>query len=312
MRLVAAPTVLSVNRIWDNGAHCAFTDLARFRGRWFCVFREAGSHAGSRGRVRILESRDGRTWRSAALLSESGVDLRDPKLSVTPWRSLMLVMGGTPAPSRRKAGRQPRVSFSQDGRTWSRPRTVLSPGDWLWRVTWHRSHAFGVSYRVESPRLWTIALHESADGVTYRRVCPLVVPGKPNETTVRFHASGRAVALVRREGGDAFGWIGTSGAPYTRWTWRSAGRRIGGPNFILVPGAGTWAAGREYGRAGPVTVIARMGRSSLRPVLTLPSGGDCSYPGLAWCRGILWVSYYSSHEGRTSIYLARVRLGKES
>jgi len=24
--------------------------------------------------------------------------------------------------------------------------------------------------------------------------------------------------------------------------------------------------------------------------------------------GLLWVSYYSSHEGKTSIYLAKVRL----
>ena len=35
---------------------------------------------------------------------------------------------------------------------------------------------------------------------------------------------------------------------------------------------------------------------------------DTSYPGLVWHEGQLWVSYYSSHEGKTSIYLARVRL----
>jgi len=40
-------------------------------------------------------------------------------------------------------------------------------------------------------------------------------------------------------------------------------------------------------------------------LLRLPSGGDTSYPGLVWHGGLLWVSYYSSHEGRASIYLAR-------
>ena len=40
--------------------------------------------------------------------------------------------------------------------------------------------------------------------------------------------------------------------------------------------------------------------------LELPSGGDTSYPGLVWYDGILWVSYYSSHEGKTSIYLAKL------
>ena len=45
---------------------------------------------------------------------------------------------------------------------------------------------------------------------------------------------------------------------------------------------------------------------TLTEVLTLPSGGDTSYPGLVWHDGLLWVSYYSSHEGKTSIYLAKV------
>ncbi|HIM55864.1 MAG TPA: hypothetical protein EYM39_04085 [Candidatus Latescibacteria bacterium] len=44
-------------------------------------------------------------------------------------------------------------------------------------------------------------------------------------------------------------------------------------------------------------------------VAELPSGGDNSYPGfiaLDGTRGLL--SYYSSHEGSASIYLAELRL----
>ena len=37
-------------------------------------------------------------------------------------------------------------------------------------------------------------------------------------------------------------------------------------------------------------------------------GGDTSYPGMVWHDGLLWLSYYSSHEGKTAIYLARVKL----
>ena len=47
---------------------------------------------------------------------------------------------------------------------------------------------------------------------------------------------------------------------------------------------------------------------ALTEFLTLPSGGDTSYAGLVWHEGLLWMSYYSSHEGKTSIYLAKVRL----
>jgi len=46
----------------------------------------------------------------------------------------------------------------------------------------------------------------------------------------------------------------------------------------------------------------------LTPLVTLPSGGDTSYPGLVWHDGELWMSYYSSHEGKTSIYLARIAI----
>lgn len=42
----------------------------------------------------------------------------------------------------------------------------------------------------------------------------------------------------------------------------------------------------------------------------LPSGGDTSYPGLVWKDGLLWVGCCSSHEDKTSVYLAKVRLEK--
>ncbi len=59
---------------------------------------------------------------------------------------------------------------------------------------------------------------------------------------------------------------------------------------------------------GAKTVLARLSRAAYEPVLTFPSGGDTSYAGLVWHDGLLWVSYYSSHEGKTSIYLAKVEL----
>ena len=81
--LAASPEAVSVQRIWDAGAHNAFTDLIRFRDRWYCTFREAEAHVGGNGKLRVLESDRGEKWDSAALLSEDGIDLRDPKLSIT-------------------------------------------------------------------------------------------------------------------------------------------------------------------------------------------------------------------------------------
>ena len=69
------------------------------------------------------------------------------------------------------------------------------------------------------PADWKLKLVASSDGVKYDLITHLDVPGHPNETTLRFLPDGEMVALVRREGGNTFGWIGRSQAPYTEWKW---------------------------------------------------------------------------------------------
>jgi hypothetical protein len=321
----AAPELVSVEKIWDQGRHNAFPDLLRWRGKWYATFREGDAHVGGDGKLRVLESADGKAWESAALIAEAGIDLRDPKLSVTPDDRLMIVAGGSVYEGKVLKGRQPRVTFSKDGRDWSAPQRVLSEGEWLWRVTWHDGKAYGISYNAAGrvtpaakdaaktgkvapgPADWKLKLVASTDGVKYDLVTHLDVPGHPNEATVRFLPGGEMVALVRREGGNTFGWIGTSKPPYTTWDWHETKHRFGGPNFIRLPNGELWAAGRTY-PGGAKTAVARMTRDSYEPVLTLPSGGDTSYPGLVWHDDLLWVCYYSSHEGKSAIYLAKVKL----
>lgn len=318
--------IVSVTKIWDQGQHNAFTDLIRWRGQWYCTFREAEGHVGGDGKLRVLASADGKNWTSAALVAEAGIDLRDPKLSITPDDRLMIVAGGSVYKGKTLLGRQPRVTFSKDGKTWTAPQRVLSEGEWLWRVTWHAGKAYGVSYNASArttkeakeaagkkdalsadPADWKLKLVVSDDGVKYDVLTHLGVPGHPNETTLRFLPDGEMMALVRREGGNTFGWIGSSKAPYREWKWYETKHRLGGPNFIQLPNGALWAVSRAY-PGGAKTAVARMTREGYDPVLTLPSGGDTSYAGLVWHDGLLWVSYYASHEGKSSIYLAKVRL----
>jgi len=306
----AGPSLVSVARIWDAGAHNAFTDLVRWRNRWYCTFREADAHVGGNGRIRVLVSADGDTWTPAAAIAETGIDLRDPKFSITPDDRLMIVAGGSVYEGTRYMGRQPRAMFSSDGNAWSAPERILAEGDWLWRVTWHDGRAYGVTYKAEpgDSGEWTATLVSSPDGKAFDRIGTLVIAGRPNETTLRFMPDGEMVALVRREGGNRMAWLGRSRAPYSGWTWRELSHQIGGPNFIRLPDGALWASGRSY-PGGPKTVVARLTLDGgYDPVLTLPSGGDTSYAGMVWHDGLLWVSYYASHESRTSIYLARVRV----
>jgi hypothetical protein len=61
---------------------------------------------------------------------------------------------------------------------------------------------------------------------------------------------------------------------------------------------------------GPRTSLCRIDpeAATLTEALTLPSGGDTSYAGIVLHKGMLWVSYYSSHEGKAAIYLAKVAI----
>src|SRR5262249_2915636 len=89
------PQLVSVTKIWDKGPHNAFTDLIRWHAKWYCTFREADAHVGGDGKIRVLESADGTRWEPVGLVQEEGIDLRDPRLSITPDDRLMIVAGGS-------------------------------------------------------------------------------------------------------------------------------------------------------------------------------------------------------------------------
>ena len=70
--------LVEVRMIWGRAPHNGFTDLVRFHDRWYCTFREGRDNTSPDGALRVLTSADGEAWRSAALLSVAGADLRDP------------------------------------------------------------------------------------------------------------------------------------------------------------------------------------------------------------------------------------------
>ena len=147
-------------------------------------------------------------------------------------------------------------------------------------------------------------LYRSSDGLDWEWVTEFRLPdniGNASETTLRFMPDGELIALTRPH------WIGTSRPPYKDFKWTKLKEKIGGPNFIRLPDGSLWASGRRYGQKAH-TALARMTRTTYDPVLALPSGGDTSYPGMVYRDGVLWMSYYSSHEGKTSIYLAKIKI----
>ena len=76
--------------------------------------------------------------------------------------------------------------------------------------------------------------------------------------------------------------------------------------------SGAWLAGsREYEPSSHTALWwLDPATAKFTDVVTFPSSGDNSYPGLVVDakQNRVLVSYYSSHEGKASIYLATLRL----
>lgn len=306
-----AAEIVSVHKIWDKAPYNAFTDLAFFNNRLFCAFREGKTHwgEGDYGKIRIITSPDGNEWTSTALIFEGGADLRDPKLSITHDNRLMLLyfrrFNPTAYPEKHE---QSFARFSRDGFLWDEPVPVGSPERWLWRVTWHKGKAYGIDYGgpdgappFQAPR--TGRFYSSDDGVNFKALLDFKHAG---ESAVCFMDDDSALALIRSKGDNAV--LGASAPPYMDWTWKDLNKRLGGPNLIKLPDGRLVVAGRLYEERTRTSLLwLDPKKGTLEEFLTFPSGGDTSYPGLVWNGDMLWVSYYSSHEGKPSIYLAKVR-----
>jgi hypothetical protein len=299
--------LLDLRKIWDQAPHNALTDLIRFGGQWLCVFREGADHVSPDGKIRILVSHDGLTWSSGALLEIPDLDARDPKLSITPSGQLMLNAGAAHR-SAEAQKHQSFVWFSGNGLEWSVPQKIGDPDCWLWRVTWHQEMAYGVGYSTVEPL--GVRLYCSPDGSRFECIVDrLFSDSFPNEGSIAFQKDDTALCLLRRDAGDATALLGSAKPPYTHWDWKNLGLRIGGPNLMVLPDGRCVAAIRRYGKT-PWTSLNWLdpGEGTLREFMALPSGGDTSYAGLCLEQEVLWVSYYSSHEQRTSIYLAKIQL----
>ncbi|MCW5981579.1 MAG: hypothetical protein KIT09_26070 [Bryobacteraceae bacterium] len=297
--------LLKLNRIWAAAPSSGYTDLIRFHDRWYCTFREGSRDASPDGALRVISSPDGEHWTSAAVISYPGVDLRDPKFSLTPDRRLMLSAGMLANPSDEV---QTLAWYSLDGRGWGEPFKIGEPGIWLWRVAWHRGNAYSMGYSTGAERF--LRLYTGPEGLRFQTVADKAyAESTPTEATLLFRSDDSALCLVRRDAGTGTACLGISRPPYRAWQWRDLDVRMVGPDLIELPDRRVVAAASiPDGQPRMALSWLDPNESASREFLTLPSTGGNGYPGLAWHDSFLWVSYRSSHEGKSAIYLAQVRV----
>ncbi|WP_213995179.1 exo-alpha-sialidase [Arsukibacterium sp.] len=300
--------MVSARCIWQQAEHNAFTDLIWFRQALWCVFREGSEHVSPDGAFRLLRSADqGQNWHSVALISASDADLRDAKLSVDPNGKLLLLGAGA-LHNREQQTHQSYIWQSADGYSWSAAQPIGEPNIWLWRMAWQQtlpSPCFAVGYRVGKDRL--VRLYQGESPLQLAPLTDLYSSSYANESGLLFEPDGTALCLLRRDPDN--GLFGQSKPPYTTWQWQDIGWRIGGPQWLQLPDGRLLACVRLYDetvRTSLCWINRQTGK--LTEWQTLPSSGDCSYAGMVLRDNTLYISYYSSHEGKTSIYFARLLL----
>ena len=309
--------LVRVKKVWDKAPHNAFTDLILYKNKLFLTFREAATHSyeAPTGNIRVLCSKDGEKWESVSLIQygTDNDDLRDSKLSVTPNGKLLLLCALSPKENHKTI--QTLAYLSDDGIIWDGPHKIGEPNWWIWRVVWNSDGvAYGIGYncQLKSGEQRQTRLYRSKDGLNYEILLPKFTPQNvTSETGLIFRKDTSAVALVRRDGkvpNSAI--VGTSnGNDYGKWTFKELKQRMGGPQIIETKDGPILASGRLYdGKVRTSVGLLDPKSGEFTELLKLPSGGDCSYPGMVFYNEQLLVSYYSSHEGKTCIYVAKIKI----
>ncbi len=328
--------LLDVRRIWSSSAHpegkadyphTAFTHLIRFRGDWYCIFREATNHF-DHGMLRVIRSGDGKTWETAYhYYSQSPFDdFRDSKLVAIGDRKLVIVG------HERKRGENDRRSItwtSTDGENWEGPFLSEQIKDtWIWWAEWDEKQekGYGVAYAGKHGREG--AFYQTDDFKNWELVADDIFPGGRGSEAAFFIDDDGSMKMLLRDAGDEK-YIGFSQPPYEKWNWEKPSPAINfqGPGIIRLSDGRVIVGGRSSAPIGGGSSEDRIFRlyewdlesNAFHFLANIPSTMDCGYPGFVEYDGELWISYYSSHEdpkptvhyhnSRPSIYLARIKIG---
>lgn len=307
---------IQTQRITFNGRELydAFTDLVYFDDQFFLVYRESDKHAyGLNGIAKIYNSIDGKQWKFIKEFSIDGADLRDPKFSVNGKRLLVYLHGSVWLRGGVVEFKDFISEWSKVG--WSNPQPVLLDNkklgtaniigneSWPWRVTWYKDVAYVFGYNPKG----IFDLYTSQDGINFANKGGYFekIGAIPTEATIRIDKNEDFYCLVRRNEGSSILIKSTNKGE----KWETIGDipivSIGGPNFVFYKN-GLILSGRENGKV--IVGYFDFSNNLYKKLKTLPSGGDCGYPGIVIKDNYLWISYYSAHENKTStaIYLSKI------
>ena len=326
--------VSNIRRVFHNGEHNAFTDLIKWKDRYWLTFRSCpdGHMVHPTASIIILSSTDLKEWRQEHHFSVPKRDTRDPHF--LSFNGRLFVYTGTwycgdTSPAREDYTLNRHLGYAawtENGKKWSSPVMLEGTfGHYIWRAAafdgraylcGRRNHEFDITAKGEGTGVES-AMLESDDGLIWR-TRTLFQEERGDETAFLFEPDGRILAIGRCFP-DAQ--LLESSPPWTKWKRREFDRHIGGP--LLVKWNQHYLVGGRksdqdlVGERGPKTTLYWLNKDAenaeglLTEFAELPSGGDNSYPGfleLSPTKAV--ISWYSSHEKNeagetiTAIYMA--------
>ena len=299
--------------------HKAYTDLAYWRGSYYCIFRIGTAHWSDDGHFEIFVSEDSETWRLHRRI-DIGAAARDPHFLNTGDRlvALLTVQGQA-----RGKPLEFHCSHTEDGQTWSDPARCGPDGYVFWYPKKHKDVYYTAAYDSGHD----VALFSSPDGLSWEPVatiCQTETRGE-GETCLHFHDDGRAVAIVRQGVSLAAGWadmtphmckvVCSDGPPYKDWREKKLKEEVSieGQQCLEISGA-LYVCGRNFYRTPTrkaeifrQTVLWRFEGDHFAEDLVFPGGGDTAYCGmLVRPDGKLLVSYYTGTRERADIMVSLV------
>ena len=313
----------SVRKVFDDGLHNAFTDLCRFGGRLYLTCRSCpdGHMVFASSRIVVLASDDGGSWEEVFTFNVPERDTRDPHFLIFGDRLFVYTGTWLVPPEGAERDLNDHLGYgvwSDDGRNWNGPFMLEGTyGHYIWRAAAHggtaylcgrRRRSFASGYASETgPELIQGAMLSSDDGLIWRHAA-LFTEEHGDETAFLFEADGAVLALARGTA-ECPARICRAAPPYDSWTRTELDRNVGGPLLVKWGERYLVAGRRTIDPANPRTTLYWLVDDQLREIAELPSAGDNSYPGfLTLDDDHALLSYYSSHEETTSVYLAELRL----
>jgi len=296
---------LEVRTVFTNGKHNAFTALRRFQGDLWLAFRAGDSHNSATADVLVLRSKDGKEWTRAHTLDVAKDD-RDPQFVATDKRLFLY------CPAMNGATLTTWLTYTDDGKTWSKPVAVYEPQFILWKPIVHGGTFYAAAHKkdeTDGGKGRAVHLVKSADGIQWEKVSLIRAGNWESETTLYFDPRHHVTAFLRQKYGSPQAQILESDPPYAEWKARPADApHFSGHSVHTFRGV-TYLLSRAL-VAGKTTGsrIYTFADGKLTPYCDLPSGGDCAYLEAVEDGPNMLVSYYSTHEGTTNIYLAVVPL----